>query len=725
MEKNKLVVIGNGMAGIKCVEEIVRLSPDAYEITVFGSEPRPNYNRILLSKVLQGSASNGEIILNDWSWYEENGIRLHAGETVERILVSERRVRTESGMTVPYDRLIVATGSTAFIPPIPGIDKPGVTGFRTIDDCDAIKEAAKRGTKAAVIGGGLLGLEAARGLLNLGMQVDVVHNASYLMNRQLDRVSAEMLRKELESQGMRFLLGKQTVKVAGRKKAEGLLFSDGTKLAADLIVVAVGIRPNVAVAEKSGIATHRAIVVNDYLQTNVQDVYAVGECAEHRGIVYGLVSPLYEQGKVLARTLCGLPTEPYAGSIPFAQLKVSGVEMFSAGLIGEQEAETAYQAYDGVRGTYRKVTSIGGKVAGAILYGDASDGPRLLDLLKRGASVSVLSQEKPAEADGSLEAAQAMPDSGAVCACNGVSKGAILCSIREDGAKTVEQVRDKTKASGSCGGCRPLVAALIRLAEAAGPGGGGTPEPAVCGCADMGHAAIKEAVRAETFDSAEEAMAALGWKRPSGCPTCRGALRYYIELEKAAFAPAGLSSVTRANGDRSPGLRVRTGSARASASGEAFVLTPPELGSELEASFQGLRLPAPAEAAVSGGANDPVGHLVSAFGLLSAPAGWELYGGGHAEHPVKPAQLVAAGLPEALALDMAVACVQWYRHTAFYGEAVWEWIDRVGVSAVRERLLDPETREEWLDSWRAERTGAMRSAGADESVTHAEEAAVR
>nr|WP_269430065.1 FAD-dependent oxidoreductase [Geobacillus kaustophilus] len=294
--KRKLVLIGNGMAGVRCIEEILKLDREAFEITIFGSEPHPNYNRILLSKVLQGDTRLDDITLNSWEWYEQNGIRLLAGETVTDIDHEERLVRTDRGRVVEYDELILATGSNPFILPVPGADLPGVTAFRDIQDCERMIEYAKTYKKAAVIGGGLLGLEVARGLLNLGMDVDVIHIFDYLMERQLDPTASKLLQRELEKQGMNFLLRKETAELFGNGRVEGVRFKDGTSIAADLVVMAVGIRPNVDLARRSGIEVNRGIVVNDYLETSVPHIYAVGECAEHRGVVYGLVAPLYEQG---------------------------------------------------------------------------------------------------------------------------------------------------------------------------------------------------------------------------------------------------------------------------------------------------------------------------------------------------------------------------------------------------------------------------------------------
>ncbi|MCL6573612.1 MAG: FAD-dependent oxidoreductase, partial [Bacillus sp. (in: Bacteria)] len=326
MAKQKIVLIGNGMAGVRCIEEIVKLQPNSFEVTIFGSESHPNYNRIQLSHVLQGDTTIKDITINDWNWYEENKIKLYSGETVTNIDTTKQIVYTDKQLEVEYDRLILATGSVPFMLPIPGADKKGVTAFRNIEDCEKMIEYSKSHKKAAVIGGGLLGLEAARGLLNLGMEVDVIHLADYLMERQLDATAGKMLQKELVSQGMNFFLGKQTKEIFGENDVEGLRFSDGEEINADLVVMAVGIKPNTGLAIKSGIPVNRGILVNDYMETKIPNVFALGECAEHREMVYGLVAPLYEQGKVLAKAICGIKTRPYEGSVVSTQLKVSGVD---------------------------------------------------------------------------------------------------------------------------------------------------------------------------------------------------------------------------------------------------------------------------------------------------------------------------------------------------------------------------------------------------------------
>ncbi|OXM83811.1 nitrite reductase large subunit NirB [Paenibacillus rigui] len=561
MNKEKLVLIGNGMAGVRCIEEILKLAPDRFEITIFGKEPHPNYNRILLSKVLQGDTTVSDITINDWDWYTSHHITLYAGDPVVRVDTAKRKVISEQGRTIDYDHLIFATGSLPFMLPLPGSDKKGVTAFRDIHDCNFMVEASKSYKKAVVIGGGLLGLEAARGLLNLGMDVHVVHIYNHLMERQLDPTAALMLQKDLEKQGMRFLLQKQTEKIYGKKRVEGLLFKDGTKVSADLVVIAVGVRPNVKLAADSGLEINRAIVVNDYMETDIPNVYAVGECAEHRGMVYGLVAPLYEQGKVLAQRLCGMETESYEGSILYSQLKVSGIEVFSAGEIRDSEISTSLKIYDGIRHFYKKISVRDNKIVGALLYGNSSEGHKLLGYIKQQADVSVLEE---AASNPSAPDAESLAMNATICSCNGVSKGAILAAVQENGCETVEEVRACTRASSTCGGCKPLVSAVLQLARK-NKNAPLPPKETICSCTVYSHEELRDMVRGSDVRTVHEAMKAFHWKHEQGCAKCRPALQYYIGQSltggaAADIGPQGMPALSRLdNGTYAMGPRMHGG----------------------------------------------------------------------------------------------------------------------------------------------------------------------
>lgn len=388
--KPRLVVVGNGMAGIRTVEELLKLAPDAYEITVFGSEPHPNYNRILLSPVLAGEQTIDQIVLNPRVWYERNGITLHTGRTVTEIDRARRVVEAADGTRASYDRLLLATGSSPFILPVPGVNLPGVITYRDIADTEAMISASATHRHAVVIGGGLLGLEAANGLRLRGMNVTVVHLMPWLMERQLDRTAAQMLQQSLAAKGLAFRLEARTeALVPGPEgRVASVQLASGESLAADLVVMAVGIRPNVALAKAAGLHCDRGIVVNDTLQTFDPRVYAIGECVAHRGSTYGLVAPLFEMAKVCANHLAGYGIGRYVGSQVSTRLKVTGVDLFSAGdFTGSADDEEIVLA-DPMGGVYKKLVVRNNRLVGSVLYGDTADGAWYFKLLRDGRNIT-------------------------------------------------------------------------------------------------------------------------------------------------------------------------------------------------------------------------------------------------------------------------------------------------------------------------------------------------
>ena len=550
LARQKLVLIGNGMAGIRALEELLKIAPQMYDITVFGAEPHPNYNRILLSPVLAGEQTLDEIILNDWAWYTEHGITLHAGCTVTEVNRVRRTVQATSAsgdtLSVPYDRLVLATGSNPFILPIPGKDLPGVLAYRDIADTQAMIDAAATYRHAVVIGGGLLGLEAANGLMKRGMQVTVVHVAPWLMERQLDEVAGKLLQQSLEQRGMRFLMGAQTEALlpAASGRVGAVRFKAGTtpepEVPADLVVMAVGIRPNTALAERMRLHVNRGIVVNDTLQTTTDPrIYAVGECAAHRGIAYGLVAPLFEQGKVLANHLAEYGIGRYSGSLTSTKLKVTGIDLFSAGEFSGGEGTEQIVMSDPVGGVYKKLVIKNDKLVGACLYGDTVDGSWYFKLLREGRDIKDI-RDKLMFGESNIgdvghqghNKAAAMADSDEVCGCNGVTKGSICKAIKDKGLFTLDEVRKHTKASASCGSCTGLVEQLIMFT--AGGDYSATPKmKAMCGCTTHGHEAVREAIRTVQPDGSKllttaAVFKALDWKTPNGCPTCRPAVNYYL-----------------------------------------------------------------------------------------------------------------------------------------------------------------------------------------------------
>lgn len=533
--KKKLVMIGNGMAGVSFVEQLLKLNPNRYDITIIGAEPHPNYNRIMLSSVLAGDVNMQDIVLNDWDWYRDNQILLHAGQTATKIDTAGKIVTTDKGLAVPYDELVLATGSLPFMLPLPGADKEGVIAFRDIKDCETMIETAKSYKKAVVIGGGLLGIEAARGLLNLKMDVSVVHICHYLMERQLDFTAAKMLQDELERQGMKFLLEKNSDSILGKNRVTGLKFKDGSHVDADLIVMAVGIKPNVQIAKESGIEVNRGIVVDDYLQTSVPNVYSVGECAEHRGIAYGLVAPLYEQGAILAKKLAGVESDGYQGSVVSTKLKVSGVNVFSAGRFTDEPGTKALRVQDDLDGVYKKVVFQDGKPIGAVLFGDTTDGSRLFSLIRSGESFAGREKEvlfgpgggsgKPAS---TADLVAAMSGDEIVCGCNGVTKDTIMEAITEKGCVSVNEIKACTKASGSCGGCKPLVEGI--LLSALGADNVAAVKEGICGCTEHTRDEVVEGIKRMRLTTTKEVMHVMEWKNPEGCSKCRPALNYYLGM---------------------------------------------------------------------------------------------------------------------------------------------------------------------------------------------------
>jgi len=539
--KMKLVMIGNGMAGVRSLEELLKIAPDLYDITVFGAEPHPNYNRILLSPVLAGEQKLEDIILNDWAWYQDNGITLHAGWTVTEVDRVKRLVHAKNAagetISAPYDRLIMATGSNPFILPIPGKDLAGVLAYRDIADTQAMIDAAASYKHAVVIGGGLLGLEAANGLMKRGMSVTVVHVSPWLMERQLDDVAGRLLQKSLEERGMKFLIGAQTQELVGGEKGrvKAVKFKDGSEVPADLVVMAVGIRPNTALAESMGLHVNRGIVVSDTLQTTTDArIYAVGECAAHRGIAYGLVAPLFEQGKVLANHLAQFGIGRYTGSLTSTKLKVTGIDLFSAGqFMGGDDTEEIVMS-DPAGGVYKKLVLKDDKLVGACLYGDTVDGSWYFKLLRDGRPVADIrdklmfgeSNIGDAGHEGHSKAA-AMADTDEVCGCNGVTKGTICKAIKEKGLFTLDEVRKHTKASASCGSCTGLVEQILMFT--AGGDYSATPKTkAMCGCTEHGHQAVRDAIREHKLLTIADVFKFMEWKTPNGCASCRPAVNYYL-----------------------------------------------------------------------------------------------------------------------------------------------------------------------------------------------------
>ena len=536
MQKMKLVVIGNGMAGMRTVEELLKIAPDVYDITVFGDEPYPNYNRIMLSPVLANEQTIDDIILNTLEWYAENNIALYTSARIKKIDRKNRIVYTEDGTSAEYDRLLIATGSKPFMPPISGIELDGVLGYRDIKDTNYMIAASKKYKKAVVIGGGLLGLEAANGLKIQGMDVTVVHKNDWLLERQLDKTAGQMLQKNLEAKGLKFLLKKNTEQVIGNElgRVKAVRFIDGQEVEADLLVVSIGIRPNFSLAESAGIYCNKGIVVNDTMQTYDPRIYAVGECVAHRGITYGLVAPLFEMAKVCANHLANYGIGQYKGSVTSTKLKVTGIDLFSAGDFSGGDDTEEIVLHDAVGGVYKKLVIKNDKIIGSVLFGDTADGAWYFQMLRDGKAIHEIRDHLMFGQDSLGNTGHAGNDKAAtmtnemeVCGCTGVCKGTIVKAIQDQGLFTIDDVKKQTKAGSSCGSCVGLVEQIL----ASTLGGAYAPpstSKAVCGCTDKNHEEVREEIRSKKYLTIPEAMIGMAWRTSNGCATCRPALNYYL-----------------------------------------------------------------------------------------------------------------------------------------------------------------------------------------------------
>ncbi|MCK4951427.1 MAG: nitrite reductase large subunit NirB [Gammaproteobacteria bacterium] len=769
--KEKLVVIGNGMAGIRAVEELLKIAPDTYEISVFGAEPYGNYNRIMLSPVLAGEKTIDEIMLNDDQWYVDNGINLHKGKEVIKIDRVNRKVIAADGTEEIYDRLLIATGSSPFIIPIPGHDLEGVVAFRDIQDVNQMLDAASKHKHAVVIGGGLLGLEAANGLMEQGMNVTVVHLTDSLMERQLDQPASAMLRSSLEERGLQFILEAQTEAIIGNERVEKVRFKDGTEIYTDLVVMAVGIRPDFSLAEKAGIHCERGIVVNDTMQTFDPRIYSVGECVQHRGQTYGLVAPLFEMARVCANHLGQHGIGRYEGTVTSTKLKVTGIDLFSAGDFNGDENTESLVFQDAARGVYRKLVVQDNRVKGAVMYGDTIDGAWYFDLMRDETDISdfrdklLFGQAHLGDSGhGEEHRVISLPDSAEVCGCNGVCKGDIVSAIVDKKLFTLEDVRAHTKASSSCGSCTGMVEAL--LAHTVGGDYSVAPHlKPMCGCTEHSHDVIRESIVKIELKSIPHVMKVLDWTTPDGCPKCRMALNYYLlcawpdeyqdasqsrfinERVHANIQKDGTYSVIPRmwGGDTTPkelraiaevaekykvktvhvtgGQRIalfglkkdelpavwndlnKSGLVSGHAYGKALrtvktcvgkewcrfgTQDSTQMGIELEKMTWGCWTPHKFKLAVSGCPRNCAEATIKDMGVVCVDSGYELHVGGNGGIKVRVTDFLCAIKTEEEVKEYCAAFMQLYREKAHYLERTAPWIERVGLTYVKEHIVEDE-----------------------------------
>ncbi|MEO0668980.1 MAG: nitrite reductase large subunit NirB [Pseudomonadota bacterium] len=528
--KERLVIIGAGMASGRVIEHLVEAAPDAYDITLFNAEPRGNYNRIMLSPVLAGDQTYADIVTHDDEWYAAHDVTCRFGEKVVSIDRDLKVVEGENGH-VPYDKLIFGTGSNPFMIPLPGHDLDGVIAYRDLEDTERMMEMGG-GSKVVVIGGGLLGLEAAAGMAARGADVTVVHIMGHLMERQLDEAAGYLLKKSLEGKGITVKLQANSKEILGAEgKVRALMLDDGTELPCDLLVMAVGIRPNVALAQETGLAVGKGIHVDDQMCTSDADVFAVGECVEHDGALFGLVAPLYDQAKVLAQTLLG-DTAAFKQKTLSTKLKVTGCDLFSAGDFAEGETREDIVLRDPAKGIYKRLVIEDDVLVGAVMYGDTADSNWFFQLIKDATPIDEMRETLifgPAFQGGDtadpLSAVAALPHDAEICGCNGICKGTIVDAIA-GGATDLGAVKATTKASASCGTCTGLVEQLLQVTL-----GDAFQMPAaqpICGCCDLTHEDVRRLIKSQELKSQDAVWQELGWKTRNGCHVCRPAVNFYL-----------------------------------------------------------------------------------------------------------------------------------------------------------------------------------------------------
>jgi len=526
----RLVIIGAGMASGRMIEHLLDAAPDAWHITLFNAEPRGNYNRLMLSPVLSGEKTYDEIVTHDDGFYADRRIDCRFGDSITRIDREAKVVHSATG-AVPYDQLVIATGSAPFIIPVVGKDLPGVVTYRDLEDTNAMITASRPGTKAVVVGGGLLGLEAAAGMAARGADVTVIHLMGHLMERQLDPAAGYLLQKDLERRGIRVHCKGATKAILGTDRVEAVLLEDGTVYGADLVCMAVGIRPEVRLANDAHLEVGRGIVVDAQMTTSDPSIFALGECVEFDRQLFGLVAPLYDQAKVLATVLNG-GVAAFCPVQTATKLKVTGCDLFSSGDFAEAEGREEIVFRDPSRGIYKRLVIEDDRLIGAVMYGDTADGNWFFQQIKDGTDISDTRETLifgPAFQGGvqsdPLAAVAALPPEAEICGCNGICKGQIVQAIN-GGATDLGRVRACTKASASCGTCTGLVEQVLALTL-----GAAFAKPAaqpMCNCTDLTHEEVRRLIKAQTLKSMPAVMQELGWKTSCGCPSCRPALNFYL-----------------------------------------------------------------------------------------------------------------------------------------------------------------------------------------------------
>jgi nitrite reductase (NADH) large subunit len=752
---HELLVIGGGIAGQSVCEALRERDAEA-GLTLVCGEPRLPYDRVSLSSLLATDSDPASLQLRPDEWYADRGVELRVGRRAMALDPDAGTCTLDDGELLRFERCVLATGSDPLMPPLPGIEREGVHPFRGPEDCAAILDAAARAERAVVVGGGLLGLEAAYGLAARGCRVTVVHLMERLMERQLDPGGAALLAPAMEGLGVEVMLERSTEELLGNGRVEGMRFAGGEELECDLVVVSIGIRPRTDLAAAAGLRVERGIVVDDRMTTSHPRVLAVGECAEHRGVVYGIVAPIHDQAAVAAAALTG-EEAVYEGSVPAATLKVMGVDVVSA---GAAEGDRGVVAADG--DSYRKLVVEDGRAAGAVLVGDTRGAELLVDAVRSGREVDDplgLLQEA------SQASAADLPDSAQVCNCNGVCKAEIVGAIRERDLGSTAEVVAATRAGSGCGSCKPVVSELLKLER-----GGALEEPTyLCPCRRQTREELAALCRERELDSVSALAEACGAGRD--CGACKPGLAYLVsevcgnrhrEERHARFINDRVHANIQRDGTFSVVPRIRggvtspqelrriadvaerhqvpmvkiTGGQRIDLlgvrkeqlpaiweelgmpSGHAYAKAVRTvktcvgtdfcrfglgdaiaLGIEFERRMEGLYTPHKVKSAVAGCPRNCSEAYVKDIGIVAVEGGWEVYVGGASGSTVRKGDLLATVTEDEEALRVGLTFLQHYREEAEYLERTYAYLERAGIDAVREAVLDPDESARLLERY--------------------------
>jgi nitrite reductase (NADH) large subunit len=740
-----IVVVGGGIAGQTLCELLRERDPDV-PIVLLSAEEHPPYDRVNLAELLVGDEGLDGLRLRPEEWYADHSIELRLGTRVESLDTIERYIELEGGSGMAYRALALATGSQPLMPPIPGIDKGGVLPYRYPSDTSAIAAAAESAEHAAVIGGGLLGLEAARGIQARGCPVTVVHLMDRLMERQLDPSAAGLLAPAMEELGIDVQLERQTEEIFGNGRVEGLRFAGGDELRAELVVVSVGIRPEVTLADLAGIDCNRGVIVDDRMRTSEDAIVAVGECAEHRGTVYGIVAPIYEQVKVAADTLLGREGEDYTGSVPWTKLKVAEVDLVA---VGNVEGDGGASTLDPATRIYRKLVTRGGRACGVILLGNTRGTEGLLEAVR---AEELIEDPLSRLAESAEAGPEDLPDAAQICDCNGVCKGDIVAAVRDQGLTSKQEVMAVTRAGTGCGSCKPMVAELVQVV-----GGGGEESRYLCACAKQTREQLAAQISEHGYEAVSEVSEACGTGRD--CGLCKPALAYLVSEindnrhreERGArhindrvhaniqndgtfsVVPRMRGGVTtpdqlRRIADAAERYDVRmvkvTGAQRIDLlgvkkedlpsvwrdigmpSGHAYAKAlrhvkscvgtdfcrfgigdSTKLAIEMEELWEGLHTPAKVKCGVSGCPRNCAEATVKDIGAVAVEGGWQVVVGGAAGATVRKGDVLTTAETPAQALEAATAFLQYYRERGEYKERTYDFVPRIGLEHIREEVL--------------------------------------